>query len=71
MVDTAQKRVNTALTQAQKLVDSLSQKLASLEAGTFDNHVHYSATIKSRPTVTSRRSLCAGNRVLVEFPVRR
>ncbi len=51
MVDTAQKRVNTALTQAQKLVDSLSQKLASLEAGTFDNHVHYSATIKSRPTL--------------------
>ena len=51
MVDTAQKRVNTALTQAQKLVDSLSQKLASLEAGTFDNHVHYSTTIKSRPTL--------------------
>ena len=51
MVDTAQKRINTALEQAQKLVDSLSQKLASLEAGTFDNHVHYSATIKSRPTL--------------------
>ena len=51
MVDTAQKRVNTALTQAQELVDSLSQKLASLEAGSFDNHVHYSATIKSRPTL--------------------
>ena len=50
-VDTAQKRVNTALEQAQKLVDILSQKLASLEAGTFDNHVHYSATIKSRPTL--------------------
>lgn len=50
MVDTAQKRVNTALKQAQELVDSLSQKLASLEAGAFDNHVHYSATIKSRPT---------------------
>ena len=49
--NTAQKRVNTALTQAQELVDSLSQKLASLEAGTFDNHVHYSATIKSRPTL--------------------
>ena len=51
MVDTAQKRVNTALQQAQELVDSLSQKLASLDAGTFDNHVHYSATIKSRPTL--------------------
>ena len=51
MVDTAQKRINTALEQAQKLVDSLSQKLASLEAGSFDNHVHYSATIKSRPTL--------------------
>ena len=51
MVDTAQKRINTALEQAQKLVDSLSQKLASLEAGTFDNHVHYSTTIKSRPTL--------------------
>ena len=50
-VNTAQERVNTALTQAQELVDSLSQKLASLEAGTFDNHVHYSATIKSRPTL--------------------
>ena len=50
-VDTAQKRVNTALEQAQKLVDILSQKLASLEAGTFDNHVHYSTTIKSRPTL--------------------
>ena len=51
MVNTAQERVNLALKQAQKLVDSLSQKLASLEAGTFDNHVHYSATIKSRPTL--------------------
>jgi len=51
MVDTAQKRVNTALEQAQKLVDILSQKLASLEAGTFDNHVHYSTKIKSRPTL--------------------
>ena len=51
MADTAQKRVNTALEQAQKLVDILSQKLASLAAGTFDNHVHYSATIKSRPTL--------------------
>ena len=51
MVDTAQKRINTALEQAQKLVDSLSQKLASLEAGSFDNHVHYSTKIKSRPTL--------------------
>ena len=51
MVNTAQERVNLALKQAQKLVDSLSQKLASLEAGTFDNHVHYSTKIKSRPTL--------------------
>lgn len=51
MVDIAQKRVNTALKRAQELVDSLSQKLAALEAGTFDNHVHYSATVKSRPTL--------------------
>lgn len=50
-VNTAQERVNTALEQAQELVNSLSQKLASLEAGNFDNHVHYSATIKSRPTL--------------------
>ena len=51
MVNTAQERVNLALKQAQELVDSLSQKLASLEAGTFDNNVHYSATFKSRPTL--------------------
>ena len=51
MVDITQKRVNTALKRAQELVDSLSQKLAALEAGTFDNHVHYSATVKSRPTL--------------------
>lgn len=51
LVKTAQERVNTALKRAQELVDSLSQKLAALEAGTFDNHVHYSATIKSRPTL--------------------
>ena len=50
-VKTAQERVNLALKQAQELVDSLSQKLASLEAGAFDNNVHYSATIKSRPTL--------------------
>ena len=50
-VKTAQERVNLALKQAQELVESLSQKLASLEAGTFDNNVHYSATIKSRPTL--------------------
>ena len=51
MVDTAQKRVNTALKQAQELVDSLSQKMSALDAGTFDNHVHYSATVKSHPTL--------------------
>jgi len=51
LVKTAQERVNTALKQAQELVESLSQKLAALEAGTFDNNVHYSATIKSRPTL--------------------
>ena len=50
-VNTAQERVNTALEQAQELVDSLSQKLASLETGAFDNNVHYSATVKSRPTL--------------------
>ena len=50
-VKTAQERVNLALKQAQELVESLSQKLASLETGTFDNNVHYSATIKSRPTL--------------------
>lgn len=50
-VNTAQERVNTALKQAQELVDSLSQKLASLETGAFDNNVHYSATVKSRPTL--------------------
>ena len=51
MVKTAQERVNLALKQAQELVDSLSQKLASLEAGAFDNNVHYSVTIESRPTL--------------------
>lgn len=50
-VKTAQDRVNLALKQAQELVESLSQKLAALEAGTFDNNVHYSTTIKSRPTL--------------------
>ena len=50
-VDTAQQRISFALQQAQSLVNQLSQKLASLEAGTFDNHVHYSATVKSRPTL--------------------
>ncbi len=50
-VDTAQQRISYALQQAQSLVNQLSQKLASLEAGTFDNHVHYSATVKSRPTL--------------------
>ncbi len=51
LVKTAQERVNTALKHAQELVESLSQKLAALEAGTFDNNVHYSATIKSHPTL--------------------
>ena len=51
LVETAQERVNTALKQAQELVESLSQKLATLEAGTFDNNVHYSATIKNHPTL--------------------
>ena len=51
MVDTAQKRVNTALKQAQELVDSLSQKISALDAGTHDNGVHYSATNKVRPSL--------------------
>ena len=48
MVDTAQKRVNTALRRAQELVESLSQKVSALDAGTYDNNVHYSATKKVR-----------------------
>ena len=51
MVDTAQKRVNTALRRAQELVESLSQKISALDAGTYDNNVHYSATKKVRPSL--------------------
>lgn len=51
MVDTAQKRVNTALRRAQELVESLSQKVSALDAGTYDNNVHYSATKKVRPSL--------------------
>ena len=51
MVITAQKRVLTALNQAQELVDSLSQKISALDAGTHDNGVHYSATNKVRPSL--------------------
>ena len=51
MVDTAQKRVDTALRRAQELVESLSQKVSALDAGTYDNNVHYSATKKVRPSL--------------------
>ena len=51
MVDTAQKLVNTALRRAQELVESLSQKISALDAGTYDNNVHYSATKKVRPSL--------------------
>jgi len=51
MVDTAQKRVNTALRRAQELVESLSQKVSALDAGTYDNNVHYSASKKVRPSL--------------------
>ena len=51
VVDTAQKRVNTALRRAQELVESLSQKISALDAGTYDNNVHYSATKKVRPSL--------------------
>ena len=51
MVDTAQERVNTALTRARELVDSLSQKMSALDAGTYDNNVHYSAMNKVRPSL--------------------
>ena len=50
-VNTTQERVNTALKQAQKLVDSLSQKISALDAGTYDNNVNYSATKKVRPSL--------------------
>ena len=51
MVDTAQERVNTALTRARELVDSLSQKMSALDAGAYDNNVHYSAMNKVRPSL--------------------
>ncbi len=51
MVDTAQERVNAALKRARELVDSLSQKMSALDAGTYDNNVHYSATKKVRPSL--------------------
>ena len=51
MVDTAQERVNTALKRARELVDSLSQKMSALDAGTYDNNVHYSAIKKVRPSL--------------------
>lgn len=50
-VDTAQDRVNSALEQARSLVESLSQKMSALDAGTYDNNVHYSATNKVRPSL--------------------
>ena len=50
-VDTAQQRVNSALEQARSLVESLSQKISALDAGTYDNNVHYSATNKIRPSL--------------------
>ena len=51
MVDTAQERVNTALTRARELVDSLSQKMSALDAGAYDNNVHCSAMNKVRPSL--------------------
>ena len=51
MVDTAQERVNVALKRAQELVDSLSQKMSALDAGTYDNNVHYSSINKVRPSL--------------------
>ena len=51
MVERIQRRVNKALKQAQDLVDSLSQKISSLSAGTFDNGVNYSARLKAPPTL--------------------
>lgn len=51
MVGRIQQRVNKALKQAQALVNSLSQKISSLSAGTFDNGVNYSARIKVPPTL--------------------
>ena len=51
MVGRTQQRVNSALEQARSLVESLSQKLSALDAGTYDNNVHYSATHKIRPSL--------------------
>ena len=51
LVERVQRRVNKALKQAQDLVDSLSQKISSLSAGTFDNGVNYSARLKAPPTL--------------------
>ena len=51
MVDTAQERVNASLKRARELVDSLSQKMSALDAGTYDNNVHYSAMNKVRPSL--------------------
>ena len=51
MVDTAQERVNVALKRARELVDSLSQKVSALDAGTYDNNVHYSSINKVRPSL--------------------
>lgn len=50
-VNTAQDRVNAALLHARALVESLSQKISALDAGTYDNNVHYSATKKVRPSL--------------------
>ena len=50
-VNTAQQRVNAALLRARALVESLSQKMSALDAGTYDNNVHYSATNKVRPSL--------------------
>ena len=50
-VNTAQQRVNAALLHARALVESLSQKMSALDAGTYDNNVHYSATKKVRPSL--------------------
>ena len=50
-VDDVQARINSVLTQAQKLVDSLSQKIYALHAGAYDNGVHYSAKVKFAPTL--------------------
>ena len=51
MVRRTQQRVNSALERARSLVESLSQKMSALDAGTYDNNVHYSATHKIRPSL--------------------